>query len=591
MIADEARPGERGQAARALLASIGARRGAGLIGLSVASSITEGLGLLLLVPLLALMSGGEAAGGFSGQFAALLRAAGLPLRLEALLALFVGLVALRSLIVQARGMAEAQMQLEVADRQRERLFAALIAANWRAASRHRHSDLLTALANTVDRIGVAAQQMFQFAAALVTVLTMLGATLLIAPLPALVLGAGGLGVLAAYTLLRRRAYGEGEALHEAYAGYYAFFTERLEALRLLKTYQAGDRETAEARRVGQRLRDVRAGYQRGVALGQAALQTGSALVLAVGVWAGIRAWQVPASELLPLIALVARCVPLLGALQSTWDNWQHNLPSVIENDRLCRELEAAAEPAPALPETAASPLPRGRALGLNAVTVVHPGRPAPALDRVSLALPPGSTTLLTGPSGAGKSTLADVLSGLVAPDSGCLEIDGVPVDPAALRQWRGRVAYVQQEPLLFHASIRQNLLWARPDASEQRLREGLVAASADFVFALPKGLDTIVGDRGGRLSGGERQRIALARGLLREPDLLVLDEVTSALDPENEAAVTRAIAQLRGRVTILMIGHRGLLSSLADRIVQLDNGQIVAGGDTSPLDHSGKAGN
>ena len=143
-----------------------------------------------------------------------------------------------------------------------------------------------------------------------------------------------------------------------------------------------------------------------------------------------------------------------------------------------------------------------------------------------------------------------------------------------------RGASVQPEPVLFPAPIRENRAWAAPGADEAGLRRALEQASADFVFVLPEGLDTVVGDRGARLSGGERQRIALARGLLRRPALLILDEVTSALDPANEAAVTRAIAGLKGRVTILVIGHRGPLSALAERTVRLADGQVITTCDT-----------
>ena len=155
-------------------------------------------------------------------------------------------------------------------------------------------------------------------------------------------------------------------------------------------------------------------------------------------------------------------------------------------------------------------------------------------------------------------------------------LDGTALDPAARRGWREQVAYVQQEPVLFHTTIRENLRWAFPAADDAALDAALRDAAAHFVFALPEGLDTLVGDRGGRLSGGERQRIALARGLLRAPALLILDEATSALDAVSEAAVAEAIAGLHGRLTILIIGHRGALADLADRSLQLENGRIVA---------------
>ena len=138
--------------------------------------------------------------------------------------------------------------------------------------------------------------------------------------------------------------------------------------------------------------------------------------------------------------------------------------------------------------------------------------------------------------------------------------------------------------MLFHASIRDNLRWSAPDADDAALTAALRDAAAGFVIGLPEGLDTVVGDRGGRLSGGERQRIALARGLLRTPSLLILDEATSALDAESESAVAEAIAGLHGRLTILIIGHRGGLAALADRSLRLENGRIVAAEPNEYLD-------
>jgi ATP-binding cassette subfamily C protein len=285
-----------------------------------------------------------------------------------------------------------------------------------------------------------------------------------------------------------------------------------------------------------------------------------------------------AAAVLPTVALFARALPLLGTLQESWQNWAHVRPALAEAEELVLKCEAASE-VPDEPGAAVA-LPEGlAAVALNGVSVRHAGRAAPSLDRIDLTLPPGSITALTGPSGAGKSTLADVLCGLIGPDEGRLTFGGVAIAGAGRRAWRARVAYVQQEPVLFHASLRENLLWGLPGASDDELADALRAASAEFALALPDGLGTVVGDRGARLSGGERQRIALARGLLRKPDLLILDEVTSALDPINELAVTQAIQRLKGRLTIVIIGHRGILTDLADRRIRLDGGRLNNGGD------------
>jgi ATP-binding cassette subfamily C protein len=183
-----------------------------------------------------------------------------------------------------------------------------------------------------------------------------------------------------------------------------------------------------------------------------------------------------------------------------------------------------------------------------------------------------------GASGAGKSTLADVLMGLLQPDDGCLCVDDVRLDGATRMAWRRSVAYVPQEVFLFHDSIRNNLLWGYEAASEAELITALKRAAADFVFDLPAGLNTLVGDGGVRLSGGERQRIALARALLKRPSLLILDEATSALDLESEARVRRSIENLHGDLTVVIIGHRLPTLEHADQVVVLDQGRIAARG-------------
>jgi ATP-binding cassette subfamily C protein len=200
-----------------------------------------------------------------------------------------------------------------------------------------------------------------------------------------------------------------------------------------------------------------------------------------------------------------------------------------------------------------------------------------ALSEVSASIPIGSVTAIVGPSGAGKSTLADLVMGLAVPTSGAIALDGRPLDAAGRRAWRAHVGYVPQDAFLFHESIRDNLLAARPGAADAELWEALEAADAtNLVRSLPDGLETIAGERGTRLSGGEAQRIALARALLRHPALLVLDEPTSALDADSEARIIATIERLKGRHTIVIVAHRQALAAIADQTIALDRGRRTA---------------
>jgi ATP-binding cassette subfamily C protein len=201
-------------------------------------------------------------------------------------------------------------------------------------------------------------------------------------------------------------------------------------------------------------------------------------------------------------------------------------------------------------------------------------------------LAPGSTIALAGPSGAGKTTVCDLMAGLILPTAGQVTVNGRPLTRERLLAWRRSVGLVPQDPFLFHETIEVNLRWARPEATAPQLWGALrLANAAEFVRGLPEGLETVVGDRGTRLSGGERQRLALARALLREPELLLLDEATSSLDTENELAIRTALSSLRGHTTILLIAHRLSTVREADQIVVLDAGRVVESGTWDELAH------
>jgi len=204
---------------------------------------------------------------------------------------------------------------------------------------------------------------------------------------------------------------------------------------------------------------------------------------------------------------------------------------------------------------------------------------AQVLFDVSLRVEPGQMVALVGPSGAGKTTVSQLLPRLYDVRSGSITINGLDIRKATLASLTATVGVVTQDAHLFHDTIRNNLLYARPAATEGELASALAGAQiATMVDALPDGLDTVVGDRGYRLSGGEKQRLAIARLLLKAPEIVVLDEATAHLDSESEAAVQLALATaLQGR-TSLVIAHRLSTVREADQILVLDHGRIVERG-------------
>ncbi|MCE0763585.1 ABC transporter ATP-binding protein/permease [Pseudonocardia kujensis] len=218
-------------------------------------------------------------------------------------------------------------------------------------------------------------------------------------------------------------------------------------------------------------------------------------------------------------------------------------------------------------------------LRLEDVTFTYPGTAGPALERVSILVPRGHTVAVVGPSGAGKTTLTKLLLRFYDPEAGSVVLDGHDLRDLALADVRRNVAALLQETLVFDGTVRDNILWGRPDASEAEIVEAARAADAhEFITALPDGYDTRVGQRGRLLSGGQRQRLAIARAMVRDAPVLILDEPTTGLDAGAAERVLTPLRRLMEGRTTLVISHNLLTVTDADQIVYLENGRITASG-------------
>ena len=539
--------------------------------LSTVLSLTEGVSLAALFPLIALLGdgGGATEGPRTRMLFGLLAATGLA-RAAWLPVLLVALVVAVGVLAQLNGLMAALEQrvlLRVQEKLAVETFDALLHADWSYLARRRVSDMTHLLTNEVLRVGqVAGNVLGTLANGMVTLL-LLGVAAYLAPLLTVVVVCFGVLVPLQRRSRRRIAEG-GEVLSTRSQAVYDSAAERLGHLKAIKAYGAQDAELGRFRErygaVSQALMTNL--WRRNAAARQ--FQLLSMGVLCGVLLLGLRGLHLPAVSMLVFLAAFLRMVPRLNMLQASTNGIVVDLPALravealLAESRVHTEIGGGEGSAPRLEKLLEV---RGVRFGYGDKLV---------LDGVNLEIPAGKMTAIAGLSGAGKSTLADLVLPLLFPSAGEVVCDGVAITRKNAKSWRRRVGYVSQDTLLFHDSVRSNLMWARPGASEDELREALAAARAGFVWEMPGKLETVVGDRGVMLSHGQRQRLALARAFLLRPELLILDEATNSLDLENEENVLRTVA---GR-TVLLISHRPSALRLAERIYVLEAGRVKAAG-------------
>ncbi len=354
-----------------------------------------------------------------------------------------------------------------------------------------------------------------------------------------------------------------------------------EALGAIQTVQAFVREEREARRyrVG-----VETAFEQSLRLARwrasffATAMTAGFMAVAAIVWLGGRALlhhELSPGDLTSFFLYTFMIAGALADLASLWGALQRaagateRLFAVIDTEAAIRD-----------PETPIA-LPPGRgALHFDRVTFAYPARPEQAvLQDFELAVEPGEVVALVGPSGAGKSTVLGLLYRFHDVDTGRVTVEGVDVRDVKLADLRRSMAMVSQEPVLFSGTIRDNIAFGREDATDAQVERAARDANAyDFIARFPEGLATMIGERGVKLSGGQKQRIAVARALLLDPRVLILDEATSSLDAESEALVQQALARVMAGRTTLVVAHRLSTVRDADRIIVLEHGRVAEQG-------------
>lgn len=286
-----------------------------------------------------------------------------------------------------------------------------------------------------------------------------------------------------------------------------------------------------------------------------------------GLYAVLVIWELPLSAVTAMVILFVRILTLSSKMQRRYQN-------LLVFESAYWSIRKASEAARSSAEMKTGRLHPTLKQGISLQHVDFNYDNKVIFRNLNMEIQVKSFTTITGNSGAGKSTLIDLLCGLVEPKFGDIFVDGISIHEINIREWRRLIGYVSQETILLHDTILSNILVGAPDLTQADAEKALHQAGAwEFVSALPEGLHTIVGERGGLISGGQRQCIAIARALAHQPQLLLLDEPTSALDPKSEQNICKTLRNLSRSLTIIAVSHQPALANAADYVIRLSNGE------------------
>ena len=547
--------------------------GPAIITLGIVSAVLEGFGLVLFIPLLQSLGAPAGAAGPLGVFDKLRNSVPAAYLTAALVGVLCLSILLKNVVNMLNTWLTRKVDGLVAHGLRIKIFDQTLSSciDYRAGMRR--SDIATTLSNNSWKVSQGVALIYRFIISLLTFVVF--SALMIAISPTLTLFA--LFFLAIVALVirfsTRKADATGQAVVAENKQFGMRMWESIESLQLIRAFGREDFEKDRFRQSSDQLR------KRLLTLDL--LWAVPAPISEIAITSLIGALILTAHSTGTGIAALAAFLSLLYRMQGPVRELMQSKVSIDglagAIDDVSHLLEASA--APFLLDGARDAVALGQGIALQNVWFRY-GEDEPwALQDVSFNIPAGKTTAIVGESGAGKSTLLSLLFRFQDPTKGALTADGTPLTALRIATWRNQMALMSQDVQLFNATVAENIGYGRPGAALEDIKEAAsIARASAFIEGLPDGYDTIVGDRGLRLSGGQRQRIALARTILRNPDLLLLDEATNALDVESEQAFQLALERFSHRRTVVVIAHRLSTVKDADQIIVMSKGRVIESG-------------
>lgn len=547
--------------------------------LNVAVSLTSGISIIMLVPMLGLLQISDGAIAALSALIQPLQRLSPAAQLIVIIGVYFALVVLKAYLGWLLKIRQSRFLENYALRLRERLYRAVSGAKWERLAAGRQTDTLNLFTMQCSQVSQGLSSMIALLTSVISSLVSLGiAVWLSLPVTAFVLVVGcGFALLFRRLMKESRRYGD-EMIRINQAMYSELYSQ-LRSVKEVRSYGVQQEHAAFFAEISRSFADAKLKYMRQQATPSMLYSIAAAGMIAVIFVVCVLGFDMDTARLIVLVYVFTRLWPMFSGLISKLTAIQTTVPAY---EKLLEAFSALVSEEPA--ERKAEPLPFENRIEFRNVSFAYQGSKDRVLNDVSFVLKKGGITALMGRSGAGKTTIADLLLGFLEPSSGEILIDGVPLSGGNLPGWRRELGYIPQEPLILNASVRENLQRFHPGATKAQMEEALKKAMIwDVVEKLPMGLETVLGDGGVRLSGGERQRIVLARVLLGNPRLIVMDEATSAMDYESEAAVRSAIRNLKEQTTVLIIAHRLATVRTAERALVLENGRIAEDGTLQEL--------
>jgi ATP-binding cassette subfamily C protein len=542
-----------------------------MIGCFLFSGVAEGFSILTFLPVIDLVASGKVAGnsGAVRFIGTLLHFVGLAPSLPVLLGMIVAGITTKSVLLMLAMKQAGYTIAHVTTDLRLKMIKVLLAARWSYFVSQPAGHLANAISSEAMRASTAYHHGILLMTAIIQVAVYSVVALWVSwkiTIVSLMISIALLFILKGFIRMSRGAGVQQTELMKALIGR---LTDMLQGIKPIK---AMARENHIQVLLESETEDIKKAQQRHVLASEslkAFQEPFLVIMVAVGIYYVLTFGKQPFSTIIVLIFLFNRLLNRVYFAQACFQE-------LSMNESALWSLLASIEHTQSEKETDTGnlePVNIKKGIFLDALHFSY-GKKA-VLKDASMNIPAGQIVGIVGHSGTGKTTVADLITGLFRPRRGNIYIDGVPLDQINLHAWRDLIGYVPQEMFLFHDTIYKNVSLGDDNLSRTTVEEALKLAGAwDFVSNLPSGIDTVIGERGSKLSGGQRQRLALARALVRKPQLLILDEVTTALDPETERVLCRTLQQLKGTMTILAISHQPAIMEIADKIFDLSSGVI-----------------